>query len=566
MAGPLKAVVFDLDDTLYDCTGTLLQASRRRAARVLVEYGLPMSEQQAVELQQELAEQHGPHFLVFDEIARRHALSEDAIDAAYRAYNSDVVGDIEPFADVCPTLRALRGSGVQCFLLTSGLHRRQSTKVRKLGLEQEFDEIVINDLERGELMGECLRYLLEKHRLRPEEVLIVGDRPPEEIRVGNDLGMLTCQMLHGRFSGFEPRDGNERPDYRVTRIFQVPTLLALVNSGKPPQSLRIVALGGGTGLPIVLEGCKTYCRNLTGVVTVTDCGRSSGVLRKELGMLPPGDARNCLIALSEPGEKERLLNQLFQYRFDQGSFTGMSLGNLAIAAMSDLEGSFERGIRQLSRLLNIQGKVLPPTLENCHLCAELEDGSVRQGEVDVRGLEKPRIRRPFLEPERPAACQETVEEIMAADVVVIGPGSLFTSVIPNLLVPGVRQALAETDAVKIFVCNIVTQPGQTDGFNAADHLQAILDQTGPGVVDHAILNSSIPDDHILERYRQEGAEIVVADSELEGLGVNIVEADLVEDLDGKRVLWEKQDLLRHHPDKLADTICRVLAGMEPANR
>jgi FMN phosphatase YigB (HAD superfamily) len=355
----LKAVVFDLDDTLYDCTGTLLEASRRRAAAVLVEAGLPMSEEEAFALQKELADTYGPHFLVFDEIARRHSLSNDDIDNAYRAYNSDEVGDIALFPDVARTLRFLRSRGVRCFLLTSGVHRRQAAKIEKLGLQDAFDDIVINDVDRGDLMSECFRYLLDRHRLRPQEVLVVGDRPQEEIRIGKDLGATTAQMLHGRFSSFEPRDERETPDYRITGVFQVPTLVRLANANKPPEVLRIVAIGGGTGLPIVLEGCKTYCSNLTAIVTVTDSGRSSGRLRDELGILPPGDARNCLIALSEPGQQERLLNELFQYRFSQGSFDGMSLGNLAIAAMTDIEGSFEKGIRVLSRLLNAHSGRLP---------------------------------------------------------------------------------------------------------------------------------------------------------------------------------------------------------------
>lgn len=561
VTGSLKAVVFDLDDTLYDCTGTLQEASRRRAARVLVECGLPMSEEEALALQRDLAEKRGPHFLVFDEIARRYGLDDDAVDRAFRAYNSDEVGNIKPFPDVPDTLGLLRRQGVRCFLLTSGVHRRQQTKIRKLGLEDAFDDIMINDADRGTLLGESLRYLLEKHHLRPDEVLVIGDRPPEEITVGNELGTLTAQMLHGRFAASEPRDAHEQPDYCITGISQVPTLLRLANMNKGPESLRIVAIGGGTGLPIVLEGCKTYCRSLTAIVAVTDSGRSSGMLRDELGILPPGDARNCLVALSESGKRERLLNQLFQYRFNQGFLNGMSLGNLVIAAMSDIEGSFERGVRVLSALLNIRGKVLPPTLADCHICAELADGSVREEEVNVRGTGKPPIRRVYLKPESPPALDEAVQEILGADVVVLGPGSLYTSVISNILVPGIRDALAHTQALKVYVCNIVTQAGQTDGFSASDHLRTVIQYAGDGVIDCALFNSHIPSASILERYRAEQAEIVAPEPGLQKLGVRTVEADLLEDLDGQRVLWEKQDLLRHHPDKLADTVCRVYGGL-----
>jgi len=563
VAGPLKAVVFDLDDTLYDCTGTLQEASRRRAARVLVESGLPMSEEEALDLQRRLAEEHGPHFMVFDEIARRYRLDNEVIDKAYRAYNSEEVGNIKVFPGVREALSLLRSQGIRCFLLTSGIYRRQQTKIKKLGLEQAFDEIEINDAERGELMSEVLRYLLEKHHLRPEETLVVGDRPPEEIRIGNDLGATTVQIMHGRFSTFEPRDARERPNYRIAGIFQVPTLLHLANMNKYPETLKIVAIGGGTGLPVVLEGCKTYCHNLTAIVTVTDSGRSSGKLRDELGIPPPGDARNCLIALSEPGQRERVLNQLFQYRFSQGSLNGVSLGNLCIAAVTDIEGSFERGIRVLSGLLNIRGKVLPPTLADCHICAELEDGSTREGEVNVRGLSKPRIRRVYLKPESPPAFEEAVQDILGADVVVIGPGSLFTSVIVNALVPGIREALNRTKALKIYVCNIVTQPGQTDAFTASDHVRTVVEHLGPDAVDYAVVNSHIPSATILERYRAEGAEIVPPDGAIHEIGPRVVEADLMEDLDGTRILWEKQDLLRHHPDKLADTVCRIYAGLTP---
>ena len=561
MADRLRGVVFDLDDTLFDCTGTLLEASRRRAAAVLVEAGLPMTVEEATALQRTLAAERGPHFLVFDEMARRHGLDEDAIDRAYRAYNRDEVGEIAPFPDVIPTLRFLRGQGVLCFLLTSGVHRRQAAKIEKLGLRDAFDEVVINDVERGALMGECLRYLMEKRDLRPAELLVVGDRPTEEIRVGNDLGTVTAQMMHGRFSTFDPRDERERPDYRISRIFQVPTLLRLVNMNKPPEALRIVAIGGGTGLPIVLEGCKTYCDNLTAVVAVTDSGRSSGRLRDELGILPPGDARNCLVALSESGTRERLVNELFQYRFDRGSFEGMSLGNLAIAAMTDMEGSFLGGLSALGRLLNIRGKVVPPTLADCHICAELEDGSVREGEFNVRASDKPPIKRLYLKPGSPPAYEGAVQDILNADIVVIGPGSLFTSVISVLLVPGINEALRATNALVVYVGNIMTQPGQTDGFTASDHLRALTRYIGEDTVDYAVFNPAVPDQALVEHYRAEGADIVVPDEGLSRMGVRIVEADLVEDLTDRRIMWEKQDLLRHQPDKLANTVCRIYAGL-----
>ena len=565
MSQAFKAVIFDLDDTLFDCTGLLMQAALRRAAAELIRAGLPMSVADAVVLQQDLAERHGPHFMVFDEIARRHNLDEGALDAAYRAYSSDDVTDIDPFPDVIPTLRALRAKGVLCILLTNGLYPRQQAKIHNLGLQNEFDDILINDLDRGGLLGECVRYLLDRYSLDPKNVLIVGDRPGEEIRVGNQLGLVTVRTVSGRFREAEPRDQFEVPDYRITHIFQVLTIVRLAEVGKTAENLRIVALGGGTGLPIVLEGCKAYSRSLTAIVTVTDNGRSSGKLRAELGMLAPGDVRNCLVALSEPGKKQSRLNELFQYRFSNGSLNGTSLGNLIIAAMYDMTGSFEEGVRAVSGLLNIQGKVLPSTVTNCQVCAELEDGSTVEGEVSVRETGKPGIRRVFLSAEAPEALEEAVAEIKAADIIVMGPGSLFTSVIPNLLVPDVRRAIIDSSAAKYYVCNMVTQPGQTDGFSASRHYTAVSQHLGNDVVDCMLLNCRQPDSDILQHYADEGAELVTCDPRLEDLRVAVSQADLMEDIDGPRILWEKQDMLRHDPVKLGDAICRVFGGLEAFN-
>jgi len=565
MRTSFRAVIFDLDDTLFDCTGSLVEASRRRAANALVQAGLPMSAEEALELQQQLAESHGPHFLVFDEIGRRYGLDDDALEAAFHAYNSEeVAADIAPFPDVLPTLQMLRRQGILCFLLTVGNHRRQQAKVRKLGLEDELDEVLVNDTDRGALISECMRYFVRKYDLHPQEVLVIGDRPSEEIRFGNELGMVTAQMLHGRFSMAKPRDQFEVPQYRINNIFQVPTILRLADMGKVPANLRVVAIGGGTGLPIVLEGCKAYSQNLTAVVAVTDSGRSSGKLRDELGILAPGDIRNCLVALSEPGPTERQINELFQYRFRNGSLEGMSVGNIIIAAMTDMAGNFENGIRAIGSLLNIKGKVLPSTVTDCHVCAELEDGTIVEREVSVRGLGKPPIKRVFLEPEDVEALDETISEIRNADIIVLGPGSLFTSVIPNVLVPAVREAIRRSRATRCYVCNVMTQPGQTEGFSASRHCRALLDHLGEDALDCVVLNSVAPPEDMLRRYREEGAEIVEADAGLDDLGVRVVQTDLIEDVSESRVLWEKQDLLRHDPDKLSDAIFRLYGDMDMA--
>ena len=559
----ITAIIFDLDDTLYDCTGLLLEAARRRAAEAMVAAGLPCTPEEAYRLQVELNEKHGPNYLVFNEIARRYNAGQELLNAAMRAYNSDEVHDIHPFSDVAPTLDRLRTAGYRLFLVTTGVYARQEKKVEKLGIRQCFNEVVINDMEKGMLMEECYRQLIERYHLRPSEVAVVGDRVQQELRIGEEMGMTTVQMCHGRFRDERPSNGTGTPHYRIKHIFQLPTILELANMGKSPQNLRILAIGGGTGLPIVLQGTKTYSRNLTAVVTVTDSGRSSGVLRSEFGMLPPGDTRNCLVALSDTEGDQRDLYDLFCYRFDRGRLDGMSLGNLLMAALTDMTGSFEAAIIKASKILSIRGKVLPSTLTDTHVCARLEDGTMVEEELNVRGLNKASIAELFLKHDNPEPSPAAIEEIQRADLIVIGPGSLFTSVISNLLVPDIREAIRSSRAVKVYVCNIMTQPGQTDGFTAADHVRAVQKYLGEGVLDCVIVNRTRPHEDTMQRYAEDRATLAVAGEELERLGPQVRQADLVEDMESERVLWDKQDWLRHDPDKLGDAVCRVYAGLPP---
>ena len=557
----VKAVIFDLDDTLYDCTGSLIEASRRRAAKSMVEAGLPCTEDEAYQLQKELAEKHGPYHPVFNEIVNRFHADPKLVSTAYKAYNSSEVVGIKPFSDVIPTLKELRERDYKLFLLTVGVHERQEKKINILGLKAYFDEIIVNDQEIGLLTEDCIRDLLGRHNINFKEAVMVGDRARDELRIAKSLSMITIQMLHGRFKNEPAVNECDRPDYKVKRIFQIPTILQLRNMDKTPDKLKILAIGGGTGLPIMLEGSKTYSKHLTAVVTVTDSGRSSGVLREEYGMLPPGDARNCLVALSETEEQERELYQLFQYRFNRGSLDGMSLGNLLMTALTDITGSFEQAIKKASKILNIRGKVLPSTLINTHICAELEDGTYVEEEFKVRALGKAPIKNVFLKASDAASYPEAVDEIQKADIIVIGPGSLYTSVITNLLVPGIRTAIRSSKATKIYVCNIVTQPGQTDHYKISDHIKAVIKYLGEDVLDYVIINSNIPRKDILERYQKEGADPVLIDGGVYNMNINVKKADLVEDIDQRRILWEKQDLLRHDPDKLADSVCRVYANL-----
>ena len=555
----MKAIIFDLDDTLYDCTGSLLEASRKRAAKAMVNAGLPCTEEEAYILQKELSEKHGPYCPVFNEISNKFNMGHELVRSALKAYNSNEVTDIQLFPDVVPTLKKLAQEKYKLFLLTTGIYERQYKKIELLNLEPYFDEIIINDQEVGLLMEDSFEAIVRKYSLSPQNVVVVGDRVRGELRIAKSKGMVTVQMLHGRFKNETAYDSSNKPDYKIKRFFQLPTLLKLKDTGKTHENLKILAIGGGTGLPIALEGLKTYSENLTAIVTVTDSGRSSGVIREQYGILPPGDVRNCLVALSETEEQEKDLYQLFQYRFNKGSLNGMSLGNLLMAALTDITGSFDQAIKKASKILAIKGKVLPSTLTSTHICAELKDGTVVEEELNVRAPRKAPIERVFLKSNDVECLPDAISEIEKADIIVIGPGSLYTSVISNLLVGGIKDALQRTKAVKIYLCNIVTQPGQTDNYTASDHIKAIIKYLGEGVLDYVLVNNNFPREEIIEKYRKGDADIVALDENLEKNNVAIEVTDLIENIEQKRVLWEKQDLIRHDPEKLADSICRVYA-------
>jgi len=310
---------------------------------------------------------------------------------------------------------------------------------------------------------------------------------------------------------------------------------------------RIVVIGGGTGLSVLLKGLKSYTANITAVVSVADDGGSSGRLREELGILPPGDIRNCLIALAD---KETLMEEVLQYRFGAGELAGHSLGNLMLAALTEVTGDFYKAVDSLSKVLAVRGRVLPVTLANVALGAVLADGRTLCGQRHITKSAVP-VERVFLIPSpcRPPA--EVLTAIREADAVVLGPGSLYTSVIPNLLVEGIPEAVNRARGIKIYVANVMTQPGETAGYSAADHCRALLAHA-PLRLDYVLVNQQQAPEKTLERYRGEGAEPVRVDAAaLEALGVQVV---------GGRFLGEG-DLLRHHPERLARAVLElVLAG------
>lgn len=288
------------------------------------------------------------------------------------------------------------------------------------------------------------------------------------------------------------------------------------------RQLRIVAIGGGHGLSAMLRGLKAYTKNITAIVTVADDGGGSGVLREDLGMLPPGDIRNCIMALANT---EPTMQQLLNYRFTDGTLAGQSFGNLFLAAMNGISGSFDEAVHRMGDVLAITGRVLPVTNQNVHLEAEFHDGSRVLGESKIfyaKKINNSRIRKVRLVPERPEALPQSVDAILDADIILIGPGSLYTSIIPNFLVQGISDAVRKSRACKIYVLNIMTQDGETDGYDADDHVRAIFEHAGPGVIDVCIANSTPVPPTVLEPYAKEGVhQLELRQEDLERMGLAV---------------------------------------------
>ncbi|MGB2694357.1 MAG: uridine diphosphate-N-acetylglucosamine-binding protein YvcK [Dehalococcoidia bacterium] len=303
---------------------------------------------------------------------------------------------------------------------------------------------------------------------------------------------------------------------------------------------KVVAIGGGTGLSTLLRGLKESTGNLTAVVTVADDGGSSGRLRRELGLPPPGDVRNCIAALADA---EPLMTRLFQHRFNEGEgLEGHSFGNLFIAAMSDVTGNFEEAVRETSRVLAVRGQILPSTLTNVTLSAVTEDDEAIHGESQIteRGS---RIKQVFVHPENAQANPDAIRAILSADLIVVGPGSLYTSVLPNLLVDGIRRAIEMSKAVKVYVCNVATQHGETDSFAVSDHYKAMYEHVHGGLFHYVLANTNITSNGLPEAWRSEPVRI--DSSHVDKAAV--IGADVV-----------REDNRYHHdPKKLAEALIRL---------
>lgn len=334
-------------------------------------------------------------------------------------------------------------------------------------------------------------------------------------------------------------------------------------------SPRLVALGGGRGTSQVLLAVQPFVPTRTAIIGVTDTGRSTGVARALAGIPAPGDLRNTLATLTDT--PDALWPRLLQHRFHSPgvpAFHGMAFGNLLIAALAQMTGDFADAIETVGSLTDTTAQVLPVSTENTELCATLHDGSIMEDELAVRGLNKAPIRSLYLANPHAPAHPPAIEAIHRADMVVIGPGSFFTSVLATLLFDGIREALQQTAATIVFVCNTTTQPGQTDGFTAFDHVQRLVEMLGTGVVDVALINrTSRLDRGLLAHYEADGVSLLVPDdteiARIADLGVRPLVDDYTEAATEKRTLWNKQDTIRHDTTRLGHTLQGLLAGTGP---
>lgn len=295
---------------------------------------------------------------------------------------------------------------------------------------------------------------------------------------------------------------------------------------------NIVAIGGGTGLSILLSGLRKYSDNVTAIVTVADDGGSSGRLRKDLNMLPPGDIRSCLLALANTKES---MEKLFSYRFDNGDLKGQSFGNLLIAAMNEIYGDFGIAVKETSEVLNITGQVLPVTLDKMDLVAELENGKKFLGESGIPKFsrkENSPIKKMFLENSEVKILDDCLEAIEKADLIILGPGSLYTSVIPNLLINNMVDAIMDANAKVIYICNVMTQAGETDGYGVVDHVEGILKHSREGMIDYCFVNTKEINEDVLKNYFIEDSIPVLLkfddEEKLKKLDIELVTGDFIE--------------------------------------
>lgn len=333
------------------------------------------------------------------------------------------------------------------------------------------------------------------------------------------------------------------------------------------NGMNVVSIGGGLGAVQVMRGMKRHTDNLTGIIAVTDTGRSTGIVREFAQIPAPGDIRNALATLAD--DDDSLLTRVMQHRIaapGDPKLDGMAFGNLFIAALTQMSDSFIQAIQQISDFLNVQANIFPVTEENTHICAELMDGAIVEQEFNVRQLDKAAIKRIFVQNPEATVYPPCVDALRQADLITIGPGSLFTTTIACLAFKEISQAIRDSKAVKVYVCNTTTQPGQTDDYSLADHVQQVVSYLGIGILDYVILNASPPTPELLELYAREKINVLLpTDDELhkiKTMGVQPALADVADTQSDKRELWQKQDTIRHNPELTALTLLELM-GQRP---
>ena len=355
---------------------------------------------------------------------------------------------------------------------------------------------------------------------------------------------------------------NLEPDLKVPACLPVPGRRESSSAGTVagPGSLRVVAIGGGTGLSTILRGFRRFVAspasaapgaadlqtcpisNLAAIVTVTDDGGSSGRLRKDFNMLPPGDLRNCMVALSED---EHLISRLFQHRFQNGEgLAGHSFCNLFVAALAEMTGDFAQAIKLSSQVLATRGQIYPATTSDVTLVASMDDGSIVRGETQISATRR-RIVELTLEPAKVSHLPEILDAIARSDLITLGPGSLFTSLITNLLVDGIPEALAKASGLRVFICNLMTQANESLGLTASQHIERVYEHARQPIFDYALINTSPVSDSIRQRYAVEGAALIEPDIDrVESLGIKCITGDFA----------SEGDVLRHAADRVAETV------------
>jgi len=545
----IKVIIFDLDNTLHDAE-FLTNRVVKKTVEIMIAKGMKCNLEEGIGKFNHLLEKEPNNDKIRKLAAFFDSEDEEIVDAGWDCYQNPEFNELLIYSDTNEVLGKLKGN-YKLILVSQGSKDSQNKRIDALGIRDYFDEIYLS--ERGKKQ-EIFNQILDNLRLDANQILVVGDRIDGELKIANELGMQTCRITKGKYKILEPRFKNEEPDFTINTLRGLYGVLNLKN-----DKLKVVLIGGGTGTSSILEGIKKYTDNITVVVNVTDSGRSSGLIRKDFNMLAPGDARNCLIALSN---SEQLLCDLFQYRFKNAGLEGHSFGNLFIAALADLTGSFENAIEEVSKILKLKGRVFPSTFDNINICAELEDGTLLKEENAIIDRDNDEvynrspIKKVFHNPIAKAN-EKALKAIEEADLIVLSPGSLYTSIISNLLVEGIPESIARSNGKKVYVCNIMSQVSQTYGYKASDHINKINEYLKCDL-DFVILNNKSPNEDLIESYKMENAHLIENDiDKIENSGISVIAEDLLDDVKEKRILWEKKNLLRHDPDKISE----VLVGL-----